>query len=128
MNERRRTVGTAILSGMMGVAGGILFTAGLGESEDRVTRDSRLPIPTDNQQLVLHPDYSKGYASLGYTMLTDLDPEKGDGWDFAEKVHEGLTTGDYSRKLYLKEGKSLGPQSGSADVTYVGSEFFEPYQ
>lgn len=86
-----------------------------------------LPEIRDNQSIVLHPGYLKGYDHLSYTLLTDIDE---DGrWDLADRVHCGFTNGDYNRTLYYKKGYSPA-QSPSHDtkVEFVDSEFFEPHQ
>jgi hypothetical protein len=97
----------------------------LAGCENENPRDKRLPEPRENQALILHPDYKNGFVSIGYTLLTDID-NKG-GWDLAERVRCGFTTGDYSRKLFFKKG--FGPaQSVDAQVEFVDPEFFDPFQ
>jgi len=84
-----------------------------------------MPVPRDNEQLVVHPDFLNGWVARGYTMLTDIDRDG--SWDLAERVHAGFTTGDHSRRLYFKEGFGPG-QSVDAEVEFVKPEFFRPYE
>lgn len=83
------------------------------ESQSRV-QDSRIPIVEKNQQLILHASYLKGYDSLGYTILTDMDHNG--SWDVAERVHVGYTTGDASKDIYFKEGHGLAQSLNDPSV------------
>lgn len=92
--------------------------------------DTRLPVPGDNQQLLLHPDYLRGTVSIGYTLLTDMD--KDGSWDVAERVHVGYTTGDGTMTTSFKEGygpaRSMPIHGTGTKVEIVGQEFFRPYR
>jgi len=83
------------------------------------------PLVKDNQQIVYHSVDSGsggGLSRKNYTILTDLD---GDGdWDLAERVYEGPSDAESTRKLYFKKGH--GPaQSINAEVEFVEPEFFD---
>ncbi|MBW2990629.1 hypothetical protein KY348_02900 [Candidatus Woesearchaeota archaeon] len=91
------------------------------------TLKSPIPTPKENQQIILHPEYLRGYLAVGYILLTDVDF---DGrWDVAERVRAGFTTGDASHKVFFKKG--YGPAQSIPDfikAEYVDEKFFEPYQ
>lgn len=95
---------------------GALFSTGCEKEQSK--RDNRLPEVTNNQTLILHPDYLRGTVSLGYTLLTDMDYDG--SWDVAERVHAGFTTGDGSHKLIYKKGY------GPAQSVDIPTEFVEP--
>ena len=122
-NGEGKTLKNLVLGTTLVVA---LMSAGCEKEESK--KDSRLPEVRKNQCLILHPDYLNGYASLGYTLLTDMN-YNGD-WDVAERYHSGFTTGDGSHKLYFKKG--FGPAqsitSVNTEVEFVDHEFFKPYQ
>jgi hypothetical protein len=126
--EERKPVNTlkaSILSSMCGIALGLIISPVWKGEETTEKVRSNIPVVRENQSLILHPDYLNGNAALGYTLLTDLD-YSGD-WDLAERNHAGYTTGDGGHKLYFKKG--FGPsQSVKAEVEFVKTEFFRPYQ
>ena len=90
---------------------------------DVPTRDARLPVPRSNQSLVLHPDYSQGQVSLGYTLLTDMDYNG--TWDCAEKVDAGFTPGDAQKKFYFKQGFGPSQSVEGVEMKLVDDTFFE---
>lgn len=98
---------------------GTLISVGCKEEE----RDSRLPVVRDNQQIILHPDYLQGSASLGYTLLTDIG-YNGD-WDVSERYNAGFT-GHETHKFYIKKGATPAPPN--VEVEYVEPEFFKPFE
>lgn len=104
----------------------IVLTASLaGCTAEPKVRDMRIPVPQENQQVLMHPDYLNGSISLGYTILTDMD-ESGD-WDVAHIRRAGFTQGAYEEKMYYKEG--FGPaQDAGIPTEEVERGFFNRYQ
>jgi len=102
---------------------GAFMIAGCKKKDNGIAKRNPIPTPSQNQSIILHPDYLAGKSALGYTLLTDLNV---DGkWDLAEIKRAGYTLGNYSRKVYFKKGYT---PSQSADVKFVNEEFFKPYQ
>lgn len=102
---------------------GALTIAGCKKTNKGIVKRNPIPTPSQNQSIILHPDYLAGKSALGYTLLTDLDV---DGkWDLAEIKKAGYTLGDYSKGVYFKKGYA---PSQSADVKFVNEDFFKPYQ
>jgi len=99
---------------------------GCAQNKDKKV-DTRIPKPSSNQTIVLHPDYLNGTMSSGYTLLSDLDS---DGrWDVMERERIGFTTGDYQHELFYKKG--FGPAQSPPEhvkVAFVDSTFFKPYE
>ena len=101
----------------------VLFSSGCDKEQNK--KDSRLPEVSNNQTLILHPDYLRGTVSLGYTLLTDMDYDG--SWDVAEGVHAGYTTGDGSHKLIYKKG--YGPaQSVDIPIEFADPSYFKAFE
>ena len=91
MTNMKKTLKNLVLGATF--VGALMST---GCEKDEIKKDRRLPEVRTNQCLILHPDYLNGSASLGYTLLGDID-QNGD-WDLAERYHAMDPISSTSRK------------------------------